>query len=133
MKKAFSLLALIFAFSPLSTFAQQQSLTVARCRADAASWGNVDKFNEYLKVEDQYKDSQKPNPNNTELARLPMNEILKRAREMADCGDLDDRTDAPYARTAYMYEHIWGDRMLNFLGRHNLWQQFQKEDAEGKR
>ena len=133
MKKAFSLLALIFAFSPLSTFAQQQSLTVARCRADAASWGNVDKFNEYVKAEDQYKDPEKPNPNSTELARLPLNEILKRALEMADCDSLDSRTDAPYARTAYMYEHIWGDRMVNFLGRHNLWQQFQKEDAEGKR
>jgi hypothetical protein len=133
MKQAFSLLALMVAFSPLSTVAQQPPLTIAQCQADAASWGSVDKFKEYLRAEDQYKAPQKPNPNNTELARLPLNEIFKRANEMADCDSLDSQKDAPYARTAYMYEHIWGDRMLNFLGRHNLWQQFQKEDAEGKR
>ena len=50
------------------------------------------KFNEYVKAEDQYKDPDKGNPNSTELARLPLNEILKRALEMADCDSLDSRT-----------------------------------------
>jgi hypothetical protein len=133
MKQAFSLFALMLAFSPLSTFAQQKPLTVKQCRADATIWGNMDRYDEYLKAEDQHKDPQTPNPNNTELARLPLNEILLRARAMTDCSGLDDQKGSLYLQAMMIYEHIWGDRMLNFLGRHNLWEQFQKEDAEGKR
>jgi hypothetical protein len=130
--KTFGLLVLMCLVCPLAALAQKVP-TVEQCRADVSIWGNTDKYLEYVNAEDQHRDPQKPNTNNTELARLSLSEILMRTKEMVACDSVDGEKDARYVQAAYMYEHIWGDRMLNFLGRHNLWEQFKKEDAEGKR
>jgi hypothetical protein len=107
--------------------------TAAQCRANGAAWGNADKFNEYLKAQDLYKDPHKSNNNTSELARLPITEIFGRLGEMTACADIDQKNLRLYTDTLGMYTHVWGDRMFDFLGRHNMWEQFLKEDAEGNR
>lgn len=114
-------------------FIEKPVPTAAQCETDAQTWGNRQKYQQYLDAEDKYRDQHKRNPNSTELARLAMAEVFARLKEMTACADIDPKRYRSYSDVTEIYEHIWGDRMVNFLGRHDMWEQFLKEDAEGYR
>lgn len=97
----------VFGVQQSSRPAQEHSQTVAQCRADDAVWGNVN-FDEYLKAEDLHRDPHKPNNNNTDLARLPITEVVTRLRTMAACVKIDPKNSRLYNSTMGMYDHVWG-------------------------
>jgi hypothetical protein len=92
--------------------------TAEQCKADATVW-----FNQHL-ITPTVDDA------------LSFRELSARESEMADCLDVlepssTERNHAYEVGTSYGL--IIGKRETNFLKRHNLIQQFEKEDAQGAR
>jgi hypothetical protein len=67
------------------------------------------------------------------LKRFPLSEISRRVREMEGCMEVDRVNEKGYADVSILLEAEEGSRYMNFLLRHDLWNQFAGEDAQGKR
>ena len=95
------------------------AVSIERCRSDLASWTND--FS-YVKTarEDQL---------------LAFDQLKSRSDEAKGCRILDNKE--PYYTAAAIiqtgYSALMRDRLYDFLVRHNLVEQFQKEDANGLR
>jgi hypothetical protein len=92
--------------------------TAEQCKADATVW-----FNQHL-VTPTVDDA------------LSFRELSAREKEMADCLDVlePSSTDRRHAyEVGTSYGLMIGKREANFLKRHNLIRQFEKEDANGAR
>jgi hypothetical protein len=59
--------------------------------------------------------------------------IIQWENEMNDCMKVDPDNRLQYDRTWNEAEAETVKRLIHFLNRHSLWEQFNKEDAEGKR
>lgn len=105
--------------------------TVAQCLVDVKLWYNEADAREYLKAQDALQDDN--TPNRTAYARLSISEVRLRLSEMKDCARVDDANLSNYHEAAEFYFDIFGDRLFRYLQRHDLFQQVEKEDAEGKR
>lgn len=84
-----------------------------------------------MKAQDGLNDNNAPN--HTAYATLPISEVKLRAFEMTDCARVDDTHFSNYHDAHEFYYGIFNDRLFRFMKRHNLFQQFTTEDAEGKR
>jgi hypothetical protein len=67
------------------------------------------------------------------LRRFPLSEINRRIVEMESCMDVDQTHRQDYTDASLLLEGAQRNRYMNFLVRHNLWDQFVAEDAQGKR
>jgi len=95
------------------------AVSVERCRSDLASWTNDFSYVNTAR-EDQL---------------LLFDQLKSRIDEAKGCRILDDKE--PYYTAAAVvqlsYSALMRDRLYDFLVRHNLVDQFQKEDANGLR
>ena len=83
--------------------------TVEQCRADASVW----------QVEN--------------LSRPSQRELIARYGEMDKCISVDTDRAGRYANVAFVIMGEMYSRTWNYIGRHNLRQQFYAEDDAGKR
>lgn len=95
------------------------AVSVERCRSDLASWTRDFSYVDTAR-EDQL---------------LTFDQLKSRSDEAKGCRILDDKE--PYYTAAATvqtgYSALMRDRLYDFLLRHNLTDQFQKEDANGLR
>jgi len=101
------------------------------CRADVAVWGNAQAETDYDKAEgDRIANDA---PNRTEIAKLSLEEIKGRIRELAECRDVDPTGEGSYLDTLRFHHGVQADRWRAFIVRHHLLSQFDREDADGRR
>ena len=119
--------AILFAAIAATAHAQevQHAPTVAQCQADAALWQS--------QSGDFFRAHKSHDAKNTAVASLTAKELLARSIEMADCLTVDSGHDEDYSMVQSTYFELFGDRMNNFMKRHNLMEQFFKEDEAGRR
>jgi hypothetical protein len=90
--------------------------TVAQCQADQRLW--------LSKLED--------NPPHG-IDDVTYGTLIAWMREMSQCMEVDPSNRHGYFNTIAEAEGGKRWRLEDFLKRHNLWEQFKQEDAEGKR
>ena len=122
---------LILATAP--AFAQQveHAPTAAQCQADVAVWYSAEMSTEYLNAQTAWITDRKPNK--TPAGKMKVSEAIARMNEMFDCRLVDEEKSDLYQRAGNFYYGIYADRAIDFIGRHHLWPEFRKEDAEGLR
>jgi len=130
MRKMSVLLFLALAFIPIcksQSIAHAPTLDV--CKADANLWDNQGDFQ-------AYKDNRTKiiiaGRDETPLGRISTNELVERTSEMADCYEETDGGSI-YFIVRDFYEGVIADRYEDFIVRHHLVDQFDREDKEGKR
>ena len=116
------IVVLIFALLPSALHPQEHAPTADVCRADLAAW----KPDLNVWMEDHTSGP---------IMKMPVNETLLRSEEMSTCAvvDGDGPLSEEYHRMALYYLLPAGDRFHRFLKRHELWEQFNNEDAAGIR
>ena len=88
--------------------------TVEQCQADQRLW--------FARIEEG------------DSPRLPIYDVLTQwRREMGNCEKVDAGQWRSYRNTEDEIDATQSIRLFNFLKRHKLWQQFDAEDAAGKR
>jgi hypothetical protein len=114
MKLNLTLCVLLLSLIP-SLFSQDHAPTVEQCRADQRLWAaQLD--------------------GNPEIVRsLAYYQLNDRMGEMADCVAVDRDREIVYADTAGRFNNRQMVRLLDFVKRHELHDQFIAEDAAGKR
>jgi hypothetical protein len=96
--------------------AVEHAPTVEQCRADRAYWMS--------KIEQ---------PDGRGTADVSYDTLTEWHKEMRKCEVVDpENSDKYYNAMGESYAEQLS-RMIDFLNRHNLWQQFDAEDAAGKR
>lgn len=66
--------------------------------------------------------------------RLPKYDVLSEwDSEMTDCEKVDPNNKWTYYNTSEEITEIRHTRLIDFVSRHNLWQEFIAEDGAGKR
>jgi hypothetical protein len=97
----------------------QDSSSVEQCRVDLASWTHDFSYTDNTRAE----------------SLLTYDKLKDRTAEASKCGVLDDKE--PYHTAAAVlqirYNGLMKDRVFDFLVRHDLTSQFQKEDTNGLR
>jgi hypothetical protein len=104
-----------------SAIAQNQQLkqdagpppTVDQCRANMAAWA----------------DQTIPEV----IAKLSYRELRKRANEMDLCEKSDPKNEETYIAVSSAYDIELEARLIDFIQRHGLLEQFKSEDAAGQR
>jgi hypothetical protein len=127
------LIAVLFA---IPTFAQQHAPTAEVCKADVAVWYNAEMATEYYKAQQALVEDTAPN--RTDIAKLPVQEVIARMNEMYDCARADvpegvDPQTNRYFQAGHFYHEVFSSRAMQFIHRHGLWDEFLKEDSSGKR
>lgn len=130
MRKVLAL-GLLLISSAHIVLAQQHAPTVAQCQADAALWGNDHVKAEYISAETAHLKAGTPNP--TDIAKLPLDEIVARQNEMGNCFSVDEKNYKRYSEAQAFYTSVFADRVINFVTRHGLWDQLKAEDSKGIR
>ena len=98
----------------ITVFVQPQEHTpvLEQCRVDASAWAKADK---------------------SYMQRFPFSEISRRFQEMYDCTNADRPNESKYVFVGLQLSVEESHRAEYFITRHNLWNQFIAEDAQGKR
>lgn len=130
MRRIAVILGLLLCF-PLASLPQQHAPTLQMCRADAAVWGNAQAETDYFNAEAERVTYGTPNP--SPIEKLPVTEVKSRMREMGECFEVDPSQQKVYVAVDTFYGSVQGDRWLEFILRHHLMKQFEREDAEGER
>ena len=120
--KPFWLLVFVsVSFNSLGSQEVKQAPTVEQCRAEQRQW--LSELEEPIL------------PPRTGGAADDINyqELDGWAQEMFVCHNVDPPLDGDYFNTAGEIAALEVRRLRNFLLRHNLWDQFLAEDAQGKR
>jgi hypothetical protein len=118
-------------FTPVRLRAQEHAHSVESCRADLAVWGKKGDENDYREQEARQLHGGAKNDN--PLTKVTVQELVLRMGEMGNCRIVDKSQEQQYLDVLKFYSSIISDRMRNFLQRHNLVEQFLKEDAFGER
>jgi|SRR6516164_2691744 hypothetical protein len=116
MKKLWLLLAIAVPLQPVCSQEVRRAPTVERCRADQKLWLSM-----------LEKGPEGP------VAKVAFREFEGWQHEMNECSRVDPDNYEEYFKTGCASVAAAGDRIGNFIGRHNLWSQFLAEDAQGKR
>ena len=112
MKPTITLCALLLSITPLC--AQDHAPTVEQCRADQRLWLVQSDDKEHVKG-------------------LSFAQINDRMIEMANCVAVDRDRAIMYSETGGRFANQETIRLLDFIRRHDLADQFWAEDAAGKR
>src|SRR5215469_3588790 len=99
--------------------------TVQQCRADQKAW--ISKLNDDAKTEEA-EGLQAPVAHSISFQQLNFWSL-----EMHDCARIDPESGDLYFKTSDTALVTANNRLVNFLYRHNLLNQFLAEDAQGKR
>jgi hypothetical protein len=121
MKTANILVPLLLLVIPLHSIHAQEvkhAPTVEQCRADQRLWSS--KLEQF---------SGQPDP----IWSISFKELMKWERELIDCVQVDLERRNEYSNTAGEIDLERAGRLMRFLHRHNLYDQFIAEDAQGKR
>jgi hypothetical protein len=114
-----SLAALLFSTAGSVSSQQGYAVSVERCRSDLASWTN-----DFSYVDTARQDQ-----------LLTFDQLTSRIDEAKGCHVMDDKE--PYftasATVQVGYSAFVKQRLYDFVVRHNLAEQFRKEDAGGLR
>jgi len=123
----FATAILLFAVTATTVHTQdvQHAPAVAQCQADAVLWQSQSR--------DYFRAYKNHDAKNTTIANLTAKELLARSIEMADCLTVDSDHYNDYSTVQSTYVELFGDRVNNFMKRHDLMEQFFKEDAAGLR
>jgi hypothetical protein len=116
MKRLWLLVLVLVSFNSLGSQEVRHAPTVEQCRADQKLW--------LSKLEE---------PGSTSLANVTFNELNGWGKEMSDCGKVDPEFHFRYYNTDGEATNEQVLRLEHFLDRHNLFDQFIAEDAQGKR
>ena len=98
-----------------SLFAQDHAPTVEQCRADERLWSTQLTENPEI------------------IKSLRHDQLNDRTLEMANCAAVDRDRQSVYAETAARFNMKLMVRLLDFIKRHKLLDQFMAEDAAGQR
>jgi len=101
------------------------------CRADLSVWYDSQEEIDYNNAQVRRVTDGIPNP--TAIAKLSVEEVKARVRELIECRRVDPSNEDEYFKTQGFYHDVQADRWLDFLLRHQLMKQFDREDAAGKR
>jgi hypothetical protein len=124
MKKLWLLLAIAVPLQ--SIHSQEVQPTVEQCRADQKLWTARELFKQDLSTEYFF-------PEKRDETKTSHNELTNRVKEMFDCSKVDPDNERTYYDAMSGICAARAMRLKNFLVRHNLWNQFIAEDAQGKR
>ena len=114
MKLNVTLCVLLLSLIP-SLFGQDHAPTVEQCRADQRLW-----ITQLIE--------------NPEIVKsLTYDQLNDRMLEMANCDAVDRDREIVYVETAARFNMKQMVRLLDFVKRHELLDQFRAEDAAGKR
>jgi hypothetical protein len=130
-----SLVLLAGLFVAMPCYAQEV-LTVDQCRADARLWSNQDLQIAYKKAELRFVE--KGTKNQTEFALIPFKQLLRRQLEIGNCVQIESTNLTleqlrMYNSAEEFIQSAINDRYFAFIKRHNLRDQFIKEDEAGER
>jgi len=110
---------LLLSIASSASSQQGYAVSIERCRSDLASWTR----------DFSYVDTAR------EIQLLTFDQLKSRTDEAKGCAVLDDKE--PYhtadAVVQTEYSALMRERLYDFLVRHNLTEQFQKDDANGLR
>ena len=114
----------------------QEVLTLDKCRADARLWSNADMQFAYAKAKQEFRE--KGTKNETEFALIPFRQLVARELEMAKCTVIESSSLTVeqlrmYSSAKAFIQSAMNDRYFAFIKRHNLRDQFIKENEAGKR
>lgn len=99
--------------------------TVEQCRADRALW--------FSKISDDAKAEEAEGLRAPVAHSVSFQQLNFCILEMHDCARIDPESNDLYYKTSGDAGVTANDRLMNFLVRHNLLNQFLAEDAQGKR
>lgn len=103
--------------------------TPEQCRADADAWG-IPTAGGLLRNEEQFNKLMSSTANDRNLTAKMMD---ARMRQFSQCMRTDNMQDTRYAEAATAYTNAYMVRVVNFMKRHNLTEQFLAEDQQGQR
>jgi len=114
----------------------QEALTLDKCRADAKLWSNSDLQIAYKKAQLEFVE--RGTKNETEFALIPFKLLIVRTLEMSRCVEIESSSITSeqsrlYDKAQAFIESAINDRYFGFVKRHNLRDQFIKEDEAGER
>jgi hypothetical protein len=134
MTRVLGLLATLLLL-PIPARAQEHAPTPQQCISDVTLWtrGFSTTEDDFYKSEAAYIDS--GTPNHSKYAQLPFDTVLKRRAEMSACAIVDpDRDQKEIYKTYELFlDDVIESRQRNFIKRHHLMEQFDREDEQGIR
>jgi hypothetical protein len=142
VQRPLSIVMLIIGMTITMTFVawskpQEPSITVEQCRADGDAWKKISEAAADAQAKIAHAgrgdDIRKFDAAFHYLKRFPLSEISRRTDEMATCTQVDRQNQDMYLFVGVFLESEESNRYMNFLLRHNLWNDFVAEDAQGKR
>jgi hypothetical protein len=124
--KQFWLLVVVFvSFDSLWSQEVKHAPTVEQCRADQKFW--------FSKISDDAKAEEAEGLREPVAASISFQQLNFCSLEMHDCARIDPEFKKEYYQTSGDAVGAANNRLVHFLYRHNLLNQFLAEDAEGKR
>jgi len=103
--------------------------TPDQCRADADAWG-IPTAGGLFRNEEQFGKLMSSTAHDRNLTAKM---IDARMRQLSQCMRTDNVQDTRYAEAAKAYTNAYMVRVMNFMNRHNLTEQFLAEDGQGQR
>jgi hypothetical protein len=123
------------AFFSVSSRAQEHLPPPEKCHADLAIWYSNVMERDYRNAQTTFIKNGKTDtmPNKSDVAKVPIREVVARLKEMYECAKVVSDDSEPYYRAGAFYSDVFSDRFVDFVDRHELRPQLYEEDDEGKR
>ena len=102
----------------------QHAPTVEQCRADQKLW--------FSRISDDAKAEEAEGLREPVAHSISFQQLTFLTLEMHDCARIDPEFKKEYYQTSGDAAVTADNRLVHFLYRHNLYQQFLAEDAQGK-
>ena len=123
--KQFWLMVIVFvSFNSLWSQEVEQASTVEQCRADRTLW--------FSKLSDDAKAEEAEGLREPVAHSISFQQLNFLNLEMHNCARIDPESNDLYYKTSGDAVGTANNRLVHFIYRHNLYQQFLAEDAEGK-
>ena len=125
MKQFWLLAVVLVSFDSLWSQEVKHAPTVEQCRTDQKLW--------FSKIENDAKAEAAEGLREPVAASISFQQLNFCSLEMHDCARIDPEFKKEYYQTSGDAVGTANNRLVHFLYRHNLLNQFLAEDAEGKR
>lgn len=134
---ALAILVLLFlSLNPFTTKAQQaqepkHAPLAAQCQADVRVWYSDQMFIDYNEAQAEWH--RHSIPNHKTPSEVGVRELRARQNEMGQCMSVDPQNESLYLEAFRFYFGVFTDRVVEFMDRHGLRKQMEREDAAGLR
>ena len=118
------MVVVLVSFNSLWSQEVKHTLTVEQCRADQKLW--------FSKISDDAKAEEAEGLRVPVAHSISFQQLTFSTLEMHDCARIDPELKKEYYQTSGDAAIMGDNRLVHFLHRHNLYQQFLAEDAQGK-